>query len=454
MSLSIVILAAGQGTRMNSRLPKVLHYLAGKTLLEHVYAAVVPLDFRQANIVYGYGGESVPQQLSHLEATNWIEQKQQLGTGHAVQQVVDHIPDEDDVLILYGDVPLITFQTLQNLVEAGKETGFALLTCHLENPHGYGRIIRDEHGNITKIVEHKDATEDELDIHEINTGMMALKASLLKLCLSQLQNNNAQGEYYLTDIIELAVAEEVKINSCFPDSEVEICGVNDRAQLADLERYYQMAQAHYLMQQGLTLRDPERFDLRGELEIGQDVVIDVNVIIEGSASIGSDVDIGPNCVIKNADIGDGVVILANCVIENAVIGDNCRIGPFSRVRPHTRLARDVHVGNFVEVKNSEIGENSKANHLSYIGDTEIGKDSNIGAGTITCNYDGANKHRTIIGDNVHIGSDTQLVAPVKIGNNVTIGAGTTVTKDVDADQLIHNKSEQRTVKGWERPKKK
>jgi bifunctional UDP-N-acetylglucosamine pyrophosphorylase/glucosamine-1-phosphate N-acetyltransferase len=453
MSLSIIILAAGQGTRMRSDLPKVLHTLAGKTLLEHVYIAASRLAHRDMHIVYGFGGELVPERLAHLEA-KWVEQARQLGTGHAVQQAMADIPDEDKVLILYGDVPLITFETLQRLAEASDETGFGLLTSFLDEPAGYGRVLRDDRGDVLAVVEEKDATQEQLGIREINTGMMALNGGRLKAWLGALDNENAQGEFYLTDVIGMAAAEGAAIQTLQPESAVEICGVNDRAQLAELERYYQLVQANHLMRNGVTLMDPARFDLRGSLETGYDATIDVNVVLEGSVSIGNNVRIGPNCCIKNADIGDGVTILSHCVIEDAVIGGNCRIGPFARIRPHTRLADEVHVGNFVELKNAEVGEHSKINHLSYVGDTEIGRGTNIGAGTITCNYDGANKHRTVIGDDVHIGSDTQLVAPVRIGDGATIGAGTTVTRDVEPGALMHNKVGWRNVKGWRRPKKK
>jgi len=454
MSLSIIILAAGQGTRMKSSMPKVLHRLAGRTLLEHVYVSALQLNFREAYIVYGYGGKQVPETLSHLQAVNWVEQAKQLGTGHAVQQAIAGIPLVDNVLILYGDVPLITYQTLQRLVDAANNSGFSLLTSYIDDPRGYGRIVRDSKGRIQRIVEEKDAGEQELLINEINTGMMVVDAKNLSRWLKELESNNSQGEFYLTDIVQKAVAEGIKIRTANPDSVSEIHGINDRVQLAEMERYYQLIQAHHLMRQGVTLMDPGRFDLRGDLEAGQDITIDINVVLEGSISIGNDVTIGANCLIKDADIADGVTILPNCVIENAVIGKRCRIGPFSRIRPRTRLAEDVHVGNFVEVKNSEVARGSKMNHLSYIGDTEIGTDSNIGAGTITCNYDGANKHRTVIGNDVHIGSDTQLIAPVIIGNSVTIGAGTTITRDVESNRLIHNKIEHREVRGWQRPKKK
>jgi bifunctional UDP-N-acetylglucosamine pyrophosphorylase / glucosamine-1-phosphate N-acetyltransferase len=453
MSLSIIILAAGQGTRMRSELPKVLHKLAGRTLLEHVYIAASRLSHRKIHIVYGYGGQMVPESLSHLQA-NWIEQQQQIGTGHAVKLALPAVPDVDEVLILYGDIPLITFETLQNLVSAAKQTGFSLLTSYIDEPSGYGRIIRDEMGNLIRIVEDRDATDRERDICEINTGMMAVKASLIKTWLNSLDNTNVQGEFYLTDIVELAVADEVQINTINPDSATEVRGVNSRAQLSEIERYYQLIQAHHLMRYGVTLMDPSRFDLRGDLETGIDIYIDVNVVIEGSVSIGNDVNIGPNCYINNADIGNGTTILPNSIIENAIIGRNCRIGPFARIRPETRLADDVHIGNFVEVKKSEIEHGTKINHLSYIGDSTIGSNVNIGAGTITCNYDGVNKHSTIIKNNVFIGSDTQLIAPVVIGEGATIGAGTTVTKDIEADTLTYNTVKHNQIKNWKRNKKK
>ncbi len=437
---------------MKSTLPKILHPLAGRPLLEHVYIAARRFDVRDIHVVYGYGGEQILGKLSHLQV-KWVEQAEQLGTGHAVAQAINDVPSTDDVLILYGDVPLITDDTLVRLVSAAHESGFSLLTCDIENPDGYGRIIRDEKGDISCIVEEKDATEAQRTVHEINTGMMTVKAKWLKHWLENLGNDNAQGEYYLTDVIQMAVNEGIVISSVNPGSEVEIQGVNNRQQLSELERYYQLVQAHHLMKQGVTLMDPQRFDLRGELETGIDITIDINIVIEGSVSIGDNVSIGPNCHIKDADIGDNVSILSNCVIENAVIGNRCKIGPFARLRPDTRLAEDVHIGNFVEIKKSEIGPGTKVNHLSYIGDSKIGKSTNIGAGTITCNYDGAHKHLTIIGDDVFVGSDTQLVAPVCIGNGVTIGAGTTITRDVEANLLVLSRVEQKTIQDWKRPEK-
>lgn len=453
MALSTIILAAGQGTRMKSSLPKVLHPLAGRSLLEHVYVSARRLDVRQIHVVYGFGGDQIQDALAHLDA-KWAEQAEQLGTGHAVAQAIDAVPDEDNVLILYGDVPLITSETLEELVAAASDTGFSLLTSILDNPKGYGRIIRDENGSITSIVEEKDATEEQRQVREINTGMMTVQAGRLKTWLDNLGNDNVQGEYYLTDVIAMATAEGTRINSVSPRSVMEIQGVNNRQQLAEVERYYQIVQASHLMMQGVTMMDPQRFDLRGELEIGRDITIDINVLIEGSVSIGDNVTIGPNCVIRDADIGDNVNIQANCVIDNAVVGGRCKIGPFARIRPETRLAEDVHIGNFVEIKKSSIDQGSKVNHLSYVGDSEIGKKSNIGAGTITCNYDGANKHKTIIGNDVFVGSDTQLVAPVRIGDGVTIGAGTTVTEDVKKNLLTLSRAKQITISNWQRPQKK
>lgn len=453
MSLSLIILAAGQGTRMKSRLPKVLHKLAGRTLLEHVYISCSRLNARELYVVYGYGGDLVPQTLSHLPV-KWFEQKQQLGTGHAVQQALPEIPDSDQVLVVYGDTPLITHQTLTKLVEAARESGFSLLTCNIDEPEGYGRIIRDDQDNVIRIVEEKDATEQERAICEINTGMMVVNAGDMKQWLDKLDNKNAQGEFYLTDIIELAASESVKIRAINPDSSTETLGINDRIQLGELERFYQRIQAHHLMKHGVTFMDPERFDLRGDLDVGTDILIDVNVIIEGSVSIGNNVTIGANSYLNNVDIADDTVIFPNTMIENSVIGKRCRIGPFARIRPETRLADDVQIGNFVELKKSEIESETKINHLSYIGDSSVGKNVNIGAGSITCNYDGANKNQTIIEDDVFIGSDTQLIAPVTVGKGATIGAGTTVTADVEAYSLEHNKISHTSIKDWKRPVRK
>jgi bifunctional UDP-N-acetylglucosamine pyrophosphorylase/glucosamine-1-phosphate N-acetyltransferase len=453
MHLTTIILAAGKGTRMRSQLPKVLHEIGYKPLLRHVYDLSVGLENNTIHIVIGHGAELVKKTLADF-ACLWIEQTQQLGTGHAVQQVSDQIDDHSMVLILYGDVPLLQPETLQTLLSKTTEKTLSLLTVNLANPKGYGRIVRDDSGKVLRIVEEKDATETEKKIVEGNTGILAVQGKALKKWLSQLGNNNAQGEYYLTDIIALAVADGFEIATTSPQTEDEVLGVNDKLQLAHLERVYQLQQAENLMRQGVTLRNPNRFDLRGTLEVGQDVEIDVNVIFEGENRLGNNVKIGANCSIKNATIGDDVIILANCVIENAVVGANSRIGPFARLRPETVLASDTHIGNFVEIKKSVIGQGSKINHLSYIGDSLVGKKVNIGAGTITCNYDGANKFQTIIEDGAFIGSDTQLVAPVTIGKNATIGAGSTITKDTPDNQLTLSRSKQMSLEGWQRPVKK
>lgn len=453
MGTTAIILAAGKGTRMRSALPKVLHKVAHMPLLEHVYHTARTIPDCKVGIIYGHGGELVRNELTHLEA-DWIEQREQLGTGHAVQQASPVFFDEDTVLILYGDVPLTLPSTLTDLVNSSKKTGFSLLTVDLENPAGYGRIVRNSNQLIDKIVEEKDATDTIKEICEVNTGMMAVSGKLLNKWLGKLNNNNAQGEYYLTDIVEMAVADGVEIMAIQPENEYEVMGVNNRKQLAELERYYQLKHAEELMAAGVTLRDPARVDVRGDLEVGQDIIIDINVVFEGNVSLNNNVKIGPNTVIKNSEIGENVEILANCVIEDAVIGNGTKIGPFARIRPETQLGENVHVGNFVEIKKSIVAEGSKINHLSYIGDTDIGKQVNIGAGTITCNYDGANKFRTVIGDNVFIGSDSQLVAPVEIEDGATIAAGTTVTKNAPAEQLTISRAKQVVITGWKRPTKK
>jgi bifunctional UDP-N-acetylglucosamine pyrophosphorylase/glucosamine-1-phosphate N-acetyltransferase len=451
--LNVVILAAGQGTRMRSALPKVLHTLGHKPLLEHVLDTAKSLNCQSLHVVYGHGGDLVKQKLAHHEV-NWVLQDQQLGTGHAVEQAMPHIPDNQPVLILYGDVPLIKQETLQRLIDAAGRDRLGLLTATLPDPTGYGRIIRNDSGEVVKIIEQKDANDEQKKIREINTGMLALNSTRLKGWLQQLENNNAQGEYYLTDVIGMAALESVSINTVQPESLTEIEGVNNKVQLAELERAYQRRQAEQLMHLGVTFRDPARFDLRGELEVGNDVVIDVNVVIEGKVKLGNGVTIEPNNIIKNSTIADHSVVHANSVIESAIIGEHCEIGPFARIRPDTHLAQQVKIGNFVEVKKSTIAQQSKVNHLSYIGDTEMGEKVNIGAGTITCNYDGANKHKTIIGNNVFIGSDTQLVAPVEIGAGATIGAGSTITHDAPRGELTLSRSPQKTRQGWKRPTKK
>jgi bifunctional UDP-N-acetylglucosamine pyrophosphorylase/glucosamine-1-phosphate N-acetyltransferase len=453
MNITTIILAAGKGTRMRSELPKILHKIADRPLLQHVYDMSRQLENNAIKIVYGHGAELVTDALKDLEA-NWIEQKQQLGTGHAVQQVAGQIADTDTVLILYGDVPLLKLATVKQLLANVNDQSLALLTVHLENPTGYGRIVRDTSGKVIKIVEEKDASATEKRINEGNTGIMAVQGDKLKKWLRQLNNSNAQGEYYLTDVIEMAVADGITIVTNQPETVDEVLGVNNRLQLSHLERVFQQEQANILMEQGVTLMDPSRFDLRGSIDkLGIDIVCDINVILEGHNSIGSNVKIGANTYIKNSIIGDDVEILANCVIENTVIGQGSRIGPFARLRPETVLAEDVHIGNFVEIKKSSVATGSKINHLSYVGDATVGAQVNIGAGTITCNYDGVNKFRTVIEDGAFIGSDTQLVAPVTIGKNATIGAGSTITKDSPENQLTLSRVKQISLTGWQRPVK-
>lgn len=454
MKITTIILAAGKGTRMRSELPKILHNIANRPLLQHVYDTSCQLENNTIKIVYGHGADLVRDTLKDLEAS-WIEQKQQLGTGHAVQQVNDQIADTDTVLILYGDVPLLKLTTVKQLISNVNDQSLALLTVNLDNPTGYGRIVRDASGQVTKIVEEKDASASEKLINEGNTGIMAVQGKALKKWLNQLNNNNAQGEYYLTDVIEMAVADGIAVVTNQPESVDEVLGVNNRIQLSHLERVYQHEQANLLMELGVTLADPARFDLRGAIEnLGIDIVVDVNVIIEGKNSIGNNVKIGANTHIKDSIIGDNVEILANCVIDNVVIGQGSKIGPFARLRPETVLAENVHIGNFVEIKKSSVAASSKINHLSYIGDTTVGSRVNIGAGTITCNYDGVNKFRTVIEDGAFIGSDTQLVAPVTIGKNATIGAGSTITKDSPENQLTLSRVKQVSLADWQRPIKK
>ena len=453
MDIKTIILAAGQGTRMRSSKPKVLHKIADRALLHHVYDTSQQLDNNAIVIVYGHGGEQVKQELDQLEA-NWVEQKQQLGTGHAVQQAETFINDQDKVLILYGDVPLLKKTTIEQLLKNVSDCSIGLLTVDLDNPTGYGRIVRSEQGAVLKIVEEKDATEEEKLIVEGNTGIIATPGNLLKHWLSRLQNSNAQNEFYLTDIIEMAVKEGIEVKTNQPESQDEVLGVNDRQQLAHLERVYQLEQACKIMAMGVTLRDPSRIDVRGTFaSLGQDIEVDINVLFEGCNTIGNNVTIGANSILKNAVIADDVVILANCIIEDAVVGAGSRIGPFARLRPQTQLASGVHIGNFVEIKKSTIDTGSKINHLSYIGDAKIGSKVNIGAGTITCNYDGVNKFNTVIEDDAFIGSDTQLIAPVTVGKGATIGAGSTITKDTPPQQLTLSRSKQISMKAWQRPEK-
>ncbi len=453
LSLSIIILAAGQGKRMNSDKPKVLNLLAGKPLLTHVCETAIKIEHREIYIVYGCGGEQVRDSLKNSQVT-WVKQEEQLGTGHAVQQVLPSIPKTDDILILYGDVPLINETSLTKLVKAAADTGFSLLTAYFDEPYGYGRIVRDSSDNIVAIIEEKDATEEQQSICEVNAGFMVIKSETLNGWINSLNNKNKQNEYYLTDIVAMAVKDNIKVSPVLAESIIEVQGINTRAQLSEAERYYQTVQAYHLMDEGVGIADPSRFDLRGELEIGSDNEIDVNVVMEGRLKLGNNISIAPNCLIKDTIIGDNVKIFANSVIENSIIGNDCRIGPFARIRPDSILDDHVHVGNFVEIKKSSLGKRTKANHLSYIGDAEIGNDTNIGAGVITCNYDGANKHKTSIGDNVFVGSDAQLIAPVRIDDGSTIAAGATITKNVDSNSLAISRTEQKSVPSWERPKKK
>lgn len=452
MSVTPLVLAAGQGKRMHSDLPKVLHPVAGKPMVEHVLDTAAAVSDARAVVVYGHGGDSLRSALAH-RAVQWVEQAEQLGTGHAVAQALPSIGADTTVLILYGDVPLLRDTSLSRLVAAAEDTGFAVLTVSMPDPAGYGRIVRDASGSIVRIVEHKDASDSELAIAEINTGIMAISAQYLREWIPRLRNDNAQGEYYLTDCVAMAVQQDVIVAGVLIDDDEEAMGVNDRRQLAMVERHFQRRQAQALMANGVTLIDPERFDVRGDVECGRDVIIDVNVILEGRVRLGSGVHIGPNVVISDCDIGDNVRVLPNSVLESAKVGAGSRIGPFARLRPETELADDVHIGNFVEVKKSHIATGSKVNHLSYVGDAEIGERVNVGAGTITCNYDGAHKHRTVLEDDVFVGSDTQLVAPVRVGKGVTIAAGTTVTDDVEADRLVISRVRQKTISGWQRPRK-
>ena len=450
--LDIIILAAGKGTRMYSEKPKVLHEIAGKALLQYVIDCSKNLGAKNINIVYGYQGQQV-KEIINDKSLNWCEQKEQLGTGHAVMQATQFIDDEVDVLILYGDVPLLSAETLNNLLEEKQQTSLALLTAELENPDGYGRIVRNQIGCIKKITEEKDAADEIKKIKEINSGVMVVDGDKLKLWLNKINNKNTQGEYYLTDLIELAVNEGEIVASHIVVDNNEIEGINNKVQLAELERVFQKRQAKKLMEKGVTLLDPNRFDLRGQLEIGQDVSIDINVILEGKCSIGNNVTIGSNSIIKDSIIGDDVTILENCVIEKSTIKSGCNIVPFARLRPETRLDENAKEGNFVEIKKSHIAKGSKVNHLSYIGDTEMGENVNVGAGTITCNYDGAYKHLTKIGNNAFIGSNTALVAPIEIGKGATIGAGSTLGKDAEADMLTFSRARQVTISSWTRPTK-
>ncbi|KDM92010.1 bifunctional UDP-N-acetylglucosamine diphosphorylase/glucosamine-1-phosphate N-acetyltransferase GlmU [Photobacterium galatheae] len=452
MSFSAVILAAGKGTRMYSALPKVLHTLAGKPMVKHVIDTCNDAGAARLHLVYGHGGDLMKKRLAE-ESVNWVLQADQLGTGHAVNQAAEHFADDEQVLVLYGDVPLISSETLENLLDAQPDGGIGLLTVVLDDPTGYGRIVR-ENDAVVAIVEQKDATEAQKSICEINTGVLVANGGDLKRWLGQLKNDNAQAEYYLTDIIAMAHAEGRLIQAVHPAMAVEVEGVNNRVQLARLERAYQAMQAERLLEQGVMLRDPARFDLRGTLQCGQDVEIDVNVVIEGNVTLGSNVVIGAGSVLIDCEIDDNTLVRPYSIIEGATVGEDCTVGPFTRLRPGAELVGDSHVGNFVEMKKARLGKGSKANHLTYLGDAEIGERVNIGAGTITCNYDGANKFRTEIEDDVFIGSDTQLIAPVKIGKGATIGAGATINRDVGEGELVITRAPARTIKGWKRPEKK
>ena len=450
-----IVLAAGQGTRMRSALPKVLHAIAGKTMLQHVVDACQSIGSEQLAVVYGHGGEQVCDAIQgdQIDNIHWALQAEQKGTGHAVAQVIELAGDEDIVLVAYGDVPLIRPATLQQLAEGVQRADLTVLTTRLDNPFGYGRIVRNIEGAVQAIVEQKDADEAVQAIQEVNTGFIAARGVDLKRWLKQVTPDNAQGEYYLTDCIALAVAEGKSVNTVMCPDPLEVEGANNRVQLARLEREAQRRQVETLMLAGVGVADPARLDIRGNVTAGQDVFIDINVLLLGEVALGSNVIIEPNCVLNNVSIGDGSHIKANTHIEDAVIAADCDIGPFARIRPGTQLADGAKIGNFVETKKAIIGKGSKVNHLSYVGDTEMGEDVNIGAGTITCNYDGANKFKTTIGDRVFVGSGTQLVAPVTLGDDANIGAGSTISKTAPAGQLTLSRAKQLTIKDWKRPVK-
>ena len=451
--LNIIILAAGKGTRMHSNIPKVLHEIGGQPILGHVIECAKALKPNKIIVVYGFGGETVRETFANEEII-WVNQAEQLGTGHAVQQAAPFLDDEAISLVMLGDVPLVNVNACEALVNQAINQ-LAILSFIKEDPTGYGRIIRSEYNNVTAIVEHKDASEFQRNIQEVNTGIMAMPNAYLAKWLSKLSNNNAQGEYYLTDIVSLAVRQGVSVVAEISDDEWSVTGINSKLDLSAIERVYQYRIARNLMQQGVTLKDPSRIDVRGTLNCGNDVELDVNCVFEGKVSLGDNVKVAANCVIKNAEIKAGTYIAPYTHIEDTNIGENCRVGPYARLRPGTTLAEDTHIGNFVELKNSQVDVGSKINHLSYVGDTTVGKNVNIGAGTITCNYDGANKYRTVIEDNAFIGSDTQLVAPITIGKDATIAAGSTITRDAPAGALTFCRAkDQKTILGWKRPIKK
>ena len=454
MNIAIVILAAGQGKRMKSDLPKVLQPLAGKPLLQHVIDTAATLDPKSLHVVYGHGGDRVREALAAAPVTSWILQAEQLGTGHAVQQAVPSLQDDEIALVLYGDVPLVRSETLRSLLALAGPESMGLLTVMLEDPTGYGRVLRDTTGRVLGIVEQKDATAEQRNIREGNTGVMAVPVKHLRSWLGRLRNANAQGEYYLTDIIAMAVADGVKVTPLLASSVAEVLGVNDKLQLAELEAENRKSRARDLMLAGVTLVDPARIDVRGTLVTGRDVFIDVNAVFEGKVTLGDRVHIGPNCVLRDCDIAADVRINPNCVIEEASVGAGSIIGPFARLRPGAKLSDAVHIGNFVEVKNSSMDSGAKANHLAYVGDATVGARVNIGAGTIIANYDGANKHQTVIGADAHTGSNSVLVAPITIGEGATVGAGSTVTKTVPAGKLTVARAKQVTLEGLKRPQKK
>jgi bifunctional UDP-N-acetylglucosamine pyrophosphorylase/glucosamine-1-phosphate N-acetyltransferase len=450
--LNIVILAAGKGTRMYSNVPKVLHRLAGRALVQHVIDTAQQLNPQKICVVYGHGGDAVPQALSG-KGLEFVLQEPQLGTGHAVQQAMPYLSETaEKTLVLYGDVPLTSLHTLQKLM-AAPDDALSLLTIKLDQPTGYGRIVRNLEGKVTAIVEEKDATPEQRLINEVNTGILVAPTLKLNQWLNRLGNNNAQQEYYLTDIVSMAVEDGVAIHTAHPAAEWEVLGINNKLQLAALERIWQRQQAEHLLQTGVTLADPARIDIRGKLICGKDVEIDVGCIFEGDVELGDNVKVGAYCVIRQSTIDKGVQIAPYTHIDQAEVGAGSLIGPYARLRPGSKLHADVHVGNFVEIKNSEIAAHSKANHLSYIGDSTVGSRVNIGAGTITCNYDGANKFRTVIEDDAFIGSDTQLIAPVTVGRGATIGAGSTITRDTPPEELTLSRSKQITISGWKRPQK-
>ena len=451
--VNFVILAAGKGTRMRSSLPKVLHKLSGRSMLGHVVAAVEGLGEAKKIIVTGHGAEQVEQQFKS-PTTIFTQQKEQLGTGHAVHMAVPELCSDAVVIVLYGDVPLIRPATIQKILAVVTESTMGLLTINLDQPTGYGRIVRNTKGDITEIIEQKDASVEQLKITEVNTGVLALQSSQLSDWLPKITNNNAQGEYYLTDLVAIAREAGVEIISVNPESATEVEGVNNRVQLSQLERAHQRQLAEVLMESGTSLADPARFDQRGELSAGTDNFIDINCVFNGSVTIGSNVSIGANCQISDSTIGDGVSILPNTIIESSVVGDRAVVGPFARLRPGTKMESDTKVGNFVETKKTLVGKGSKINHLSYVGDAQLGENVNIGAGTITCNYDGVSKHKTDLGDGVFVGSNSTLVAPIKVDKGGFIAAGSTVTTEVPSDSLAVGRAKQRNIKGWKRPTKK